>query len=729
MEVDKNECKACLALQVKGCLEVISVPNKEVVAVPRKDVVLVPGDDKKQVVSLPNRDMVAVPGDKCKQVATVPKKDVALIPAPKLDVCVNFRLPSACFTCNLNKLPRKLKEYVEEKARICQPDAIHLCDGSETENLGLLRLLEKEGRIQKLDHMENCWLSCTDPKDVARVESRTFISTTKQIETVPTPKHGFNMPASSINLPKLRCSPLGNWMSLEDADVEVKKRFTGCMKGRIMYIIPYSMGPVGGPISKIGVELTDSPYVVCSMRIMTRMGDEVFKQMHNETSFVKCLHSVGVPLPTTRTIVNNWPCNPEMTMIAHFPENNEVISYGSGYGGNSLLGKKCFALRLGSILGKREGWLAEHMLIMGLTNPQGEKKYIAAAFPSQCGKTNLAMLKPSMPGWKVECVGDDIAWMKFNEKGELRAINPERGFFGVCPGTNDKSNPNALKTIKHNTIFTNVAHTDDGSVYWEGLDDNMVAHGEHLHSWKNKDWTKESKEPAAHPNSRFCAPAEQCPSIDPDWESPEGVPISAIVFGGRRPTGVPLVYESFDWNHGVFLGGTLRSETTSAAEFTGKKLMHDPMSMRPFLGYNFGDYLKHWCSMNKPERKMPKVFMVNWFRRAEEGKGSFLWPGFGENIRVLEWIFNRCDNNQEIAEMTPIGYIPKANALDLKDLNISKDQMDELFKIDKKFLQEEADEIKEFLDENVNESTPKEIYQQLDFLNERIKTMADWEFV
>ncbi|RMZ94573.1 phosphoenolpyruvate cytosolic [GTP], partial [Brachionus plicatilis] len=332
-----------------------------------------------------------------------------------------------------------------------------------------------------------------------------------------------------------------------------------------------------------------------------------------------------------------WPCNPEMTMISHLPEKNEVISFGSGYGGNSLLGKKCFALRLGSIIAKREGWMAEHMLILGITNPQGVKKYIAAAFPSQCGKTNLAMLTPSVPGWKIECVGDDIAWMKFNEKGELRAINPENGFFGVCPGTSELTNPIALKVVQYNTIFTNVAHTADGKVYWEGLDDNMVAHGEHLISWKGKDWTKDSKEPAAHPNSRFTSPAEQCPIIDPNWESPEGVPISAIIFGGRRPQGVPLIYEAFDWEHGVFAGASIRSEATAAAEHKGKVIMHDPFAMRPFFGYNFGDYCKHWLSLNKEGRKMPKIFNVNWFRKSDNGQGSFLWPGFGENIRVLEW--------------------------------------------------------------------------------------------
>jgi phosphoenolpyruvate carboxykinase (GTP) len=375
------------------------------------------------------------------------------------------------------------------------------------------------------------------------------------------------------------------------------------------------MGPIGGPISKIGIELTDSPYVVCSMRIMTRIGDSVLNRLNDNTNFVKCLHSVGVPLPTERKIINNWPCNPEMTMISHLPDKNEIISFGSGYGGNSLLGKKCFALRLGSILAKREGWLAEHMLILGITNPKGVKKYIAAAFPSACGKTNLAMLTPTIPGWKVECVGDDIAWMKFDDKGVLRAINPENGFFGVAPGTSESTNPNALKTIQANTMFTNVAETADGDVYWEGLDDEMVNNGQVLTDWKGNRWTKaESKGPAAHPNSRFCCPASQCPIIDPEWTNPEGVPISAIIFGGRRPEGVPLVYQSKSWEHGVFIGSSLRSEATAAAEYKGKVIMHDPFAMRPFFGYNFGDYLKHWLSLNKEGRQMPKIFHVNWFR-------------------------------------------------------------------------------------------------------------------
>ncbi len=558
----------------------------------------------------------------------------------------------------------------------------------------------------------------TDPKDVARVESRTFISTTSQRDTIPTPKYGFREAAPEYNLPNLKCTPLGNWLAPADLNVEINKRFPGCMRGRTMYVIPYSMGPIGGPISKVGIELTDSAYVVCSMRVMTRMGVDVLKQLtdSDESNFVKCLHSVGVPLPSTRTIVNNWPCNPEMTMIGHVPERNEVISFGSGYGGNSLLGKKCFALRLGSILAKKEGWLAEHMLILGITNPHGVKKYIAAAFPSACGKTNLAMLTPSKPGWKIECVGDDIAWMKFDKDGVLRAINPEKGFFGVCPGTSMHTNPIAMKTIEHDTVFTNVAQTEDGGVYWEGMGDSMVSQGQRLQSWKGKEWTKESKEPAAHPNSRFCAPAENCPIIDPEWQNPEGVPISAILFGGRRPEGVPLIYESFDWEHGVFVGASMRSEATAAAEHKEKVIMHDPFAMRPFFGYNFGDYCKHWLSLKQSSRQMPKVFHVNWFRKSDDGKGSFLWPGFGENIRVLEWIFNRVENKQDnsIARETPIGYVPADKSIDTAGLNLSEASEQELFKIDPDWWLNEVGEIEKYFEENVSESTPKQMYEQIE---------------
>lgn len=475
------------------------------------------------------------------------------------------------------------------------------------------------------------WLARTDPADVARVESKTVISTPNRQDTVPTPKEGVK-------------GTLGIWMSPDDLQKALGERFPGCMKGRTMYVIPFSMGPIGSPLSKIGIQLTDSPYVVASMRIMTRMGSDVLQALGESNDFIRCLHSVGCPLPLERPLTNNWPCNPEKTLVTHIPERNEIISFGSGYGGNSLLGKKCFALRLGSILAKREGWLAEHMLILGITNPLGEKKYVVAAFPSACGKTNLAMLTPTLPGYKVECVGDDIAWMRFDDQGVLRAINPEFGFFGVAPGTSNKTNPNAMATIAKNTIFTNVGKTSDGGVFWEGLEKETPA-GVSITSWLGQEnWTKESGKPAAHPNSRFCTPANQCPIIDPAWEDPKGVPISAVIFGGRRPEGVPLVYESFNWQHGVLLGGSLRSEATAAAEHKGKVIMHDPFAMRPFFGYNFGHYLSHWLSFEKKSNlRLPKIFHVNWFRKDAQS-GEFLWPGFGENCRVLDWICRRVDN-------------------------------------------------------------------------------------
>lgn len=471
------------------------------------------------------------------------------------------------------------------------------------------------------------WLTRTDPADVARVESKTVIATDRKRDTVPITADGVK-------------GTLGNWISTDSMAKAVSTRFPGCMKGRTMYVLPFSMGPVGSNMSKIGIQVTDSPYVVAAMRIMTRMGSNVLTTL-GDSDFVKCSHSVGVPLPTSRKMISNWPCNPEETIIGHIPEQNEIVSFGSGYGGNSLLGKKCLALRLGSKIAQREGWLAEHMLILGITNPKGVKKYVAAAFPSACGKTNLAMMTPSLPGYKVECVGDDIAWMKFNSRGELRAINPEYGFFGVAPGTSDRTNPIAMATIKKNTMFTNVGETSDGGVWWEGM--GKVPEGVKVTSWTGKEWTQDSGALAAHPNSRFCAPASQCPIMDPAWESPEGVPISAIIFGGRRPSGVPLVYESFDWAHGVFIGASMRSEATAAAEHKGKVIMHDPFAMRPFFGYNFGHYLNHWLSFGrKDDLKLPKIFHVNWFRKGEDGQ--FLWPGFGENSRVLDWICRRVDH-------------------------------------------------------------------------------------
>ncbi|KAM8996379.1 phosphoenolpyruvate carboxykinase, cytosolic [GTP] [Ara ararauna] len=604
---------------------------------------------------------------------------------------------------DLESLPPEARNFIESNAKLCQPESIHICDGSEEENKKILDIMVEQGMIKKLSKYENCWLALTDPRDVARIESKTVIITQEQRDTTPIPKTG--------------TSQLGHWMSEEDFEKAFNIRFPGCMEGRTMYVIPFSMGPIGSPLSKIGIELTDSPYVVASMRIMTRMGTDVLKGL-NDGEFVKCLHSVGCPLPLKEPLINNWPCNPELTLIAHLPDRREIISFGSGYGGNSLLGKKCFALRIASRIAKEEGWLAEHMLILGITNPEGEKKYFAAAFPSACGKTNLAMMNPSLPGWKIECVGDDIAWMKFDEQGNLRAINPENGFFGVAPGTSVKTNPNAIKTIFKNTIFTNVAETSDGGVYWEGIDEPLPP-GITLTSWKNKDWTPDNGEPCAHPNSRFCTPARQCPIVDPAWESPEGVPIEGIIFGGRRPAGVPLVYEAFNWQHGVFIGAAMRSEATAAAEHKGKIIMHDPFAMRPFFGYNFGKYLAHWLSMaHRPAAKLPKIFHVNWFRKDSEGK--FLWPGYGENSRVLEWMFNRIEGKAS-AKPTAIGYIPADTALNLKgleDVNLT-----ELFDISKEFWEKEIEEIKQYFEVQVNADLPYEIEREMLALEMRIKQL------
>ncbi|NXR69968.1 PCKGC protein, partial [Rhadina sibilatrix] len=604
---------------------------------------------------------------------------------------------------DLESLSPEARDFIETNAKLCQPECIHICDGSEEENKKILDIMVEQGMIKKLNKYENCWLALTDPRDVARIESKTVIITQEQRDTTPLPKTG--------------TSQLGRWMSEEDFEKAFNTRFPGCMQGRTMYVIPFSMGPIGSPLSKIGIELTDSPYVVASMRIMTRIGTDVLKALGNG-EFVKCLHSVGCPLPLKEPLINNWPCNPELTLIAHLPDRREIISFGSGYGGNSLLGKKCFALRIASRLAKEEGWLAEHMLILGITNPEGKKKYFAAAFPSACGKTNLAMMNPSLPGWKIECVGDDIAWMKFDEQGNLRAINPENGFFGVAPGTSVKTNPNAIKTIFKNTIFTNVAETSDGGVYWEGIDEPLPA-GVTVTSWKNKDWTPDNGEPCAHPNSRFCSPARQCPIMDPAWESPEGVPIEGIIFGGRRPAGVPLVYEAFNWKHGVFVGAAMRSEATAAAEHKGKIIMHDPFAMRPFFGYNFGKYLAHWLSMaHRPAAKLPRIFHVNWFRKDSQGK--FLWPGFGENSRVLEWMFNRIEGKAS-AKPTAIGYIPTDAALNLKgleDVNLT-----ELFDISKEFWEKEVEEIKQYFEVQVNADLPYEIERELLALEMRIKQL------
>lgn len=615
-------------------------------------------------------------------------------------------------------VPDFVRKFIVDSAALTQPDEIYICDGSEKERQEMVQHLKKTGVFEPLQKYENCWLALSDPRDVARVEGKTVICTNECRETVPIPKSGFG-PSKEPSLPNLKCTQVGNWMSIKEGRQELLNRFNGCMKGRTMYVIPYCMGPLGSFLSKYGIEITDSAYVVVCMRIMTRMTEEVFDYIDKTQHFVRCLHSIGVPLPFNEPYDELWPCNPAKTIVSHFPDTDEIISFGSGYGGNALCGKKCFALRIGSILAKRQKWLAEHMLILGITNPKGVKKYIVAAFPSACGKTNLAMLTPTIPGYKVECVGDDIAWMRFNDQGQLVAINPENGFFGVAPGTSYDSNPNAMKTIFANTIFTNVARTDEGGVYWEGMGEEYIK-GRKVTSWKRKPWDpKVDKEPAAHPNSRFCAPAGQCPIMDKDWENPSGVPISAIIFGGRRPAGVPLVYESFDWQHGVFVGACVKSEATAAAEHKAKVVMHDPFAMRPFFGYNFGHYMQHWLSFKDMKGlKLPKIFHVNWFRRDKDNK--FLWPGFGENSRVLEWICRRCDN-EDVAVKTAIGYVPKKESLNLEGLkNI---QIDELLSVPKDFWQEEVKEIRQYLEENVNEDLPPQIRHEMDQLEERINKM------
>ncbi|XP_050297107.1 phosphoenolpyruvate carboxykinase [GTP]-like isoform X2 [Anthonomus grandis grandis] len=604
----------------------------------------------------------------------------------------------------VSDLTPKVRAYVEENIDLCHPDRVHICDGSERENGYLIQLMQQQGTIMPLPKYQNCWLARTNPADTARVESKTFICTEERSETIPTPKEGIK-------------GTLGNWMSPKKMDEAIKERFTGCMRGRTMYVVPFSMGPIVSPLSKIGIELTDSPYVVASMRIMTRMGEAVLNKLQETDEFVKCLHSVGVPANGFIEMAS-WPCDPERTIILHKPKNNEIVSYGSGYGGNSLLGKKCFALRIGSTIAKREGWLAEHMLILGITNPKGEKRYIAAAFPSACGKTNLAMMTPSLPGYKVECVGDDIAWMRFDKNGVLRAINPENGFFGVAPGTSTKSNPIAMSTIFKNTLFTNVASTSDGGVFWEGMEDEIQP-GVTVTDWRGQRWTKDSKSPAAHPNSRFCTPASQCPIIDPQWEAPEGVPISAILFGGRRPTGVPLVYEARDWKHGVLIGAAMRSEATAAAEHKGKIIMHDPFAMRPFFGYNFGHYLQHWLSMSNKSSNLPKIFHVNWFRKSSEGK--FLWPGFGENARVLDWILKRLDN-EDCAEETPIGLVPKRGGINLEGLS-EKVDMQQLFGLSKNFWLEEVFAIEKYFKEQVGQDLPEDLVRELSGLKKRVEAM------